>query len=321
MSYGFQKTGIYTRDELMIVAAAREIQAKEVIIVGQGLPILAGGLAKSLYHPDLVLCTEAGLIDFEPFVSPQHIADPCCTKGFSASADLIDMFTRYTGRGFIDVCFLGCAQIDRYGNVNTTATGPYFDPENLEIRFPGAGGNPDFLAYSKKTIITMRGGAFVNKLDYFTSPGYLTGGNSRYENGMPEGTGPHMVITTNAVFRFDPITKEIYLAELFPGVTVEEIKALVPWELKVSPDIKVTKPPTEKEVAWIRQFDPISAAGRTNALSVIARALGEKKKKLDARRGVQKEVSEKKKEIPAKDPAKTSTTLPPKPSEPESPKP
>lgn len=292
MPFGFQDTGIYTRDELMIICAAREIEDGDVCIVGQGLPIVAGGLAKALYSPNIVLCTEAGLINFEPYMAPQHIADPCCTKGFSASADLVDMFTRYTGRGFVDVCFLGCAQIDRYGNVNTTLIGDYFG--DFDVRFPGAGGNPDFLGYSKKTILTMRGGAFVNKLDYFTSPGYLTGGNSRFEAGLPEGTGPHMLITTSGVFRFDPETKEIYLAEIFPGVTVEEIKKQVPWDLKVAPDIHEAKVPTEKEVAWIRAFDPVSAAGRTNAIGLIARSMGERKKKLVARRTAQAEAETKK---------------------------
>jgi glutaconate CoA-transferase subunit B len=291
MPYGFEKTGFYTRDELMIIAAAREIEDGDVCVVGQGLPILAAGLAKALYSPHIVLCTEAGMIGFNPYVAPQHIADPCCTKGFTASADLIDMFTRFTGRGDIDVTFLGCAQMDKYGNVNTTVTGDYYG--ELKIRFPGAGGNTDFLAYSKKTILTMRGGEFVEKLDYFTSPGYLTGGKSRYEL-LPEGTGPHMLITTSGVFKFDKETKEIYLAEYFPGVTIEEIKKEVPWDLKIAPDVHQTKGPVEEEVAWIRNFDPVSAAGRTNALGLIARSMGERKKTLQARRAIRDAANVKK---------------------------
>ena len=284
--YGFKKTRIYSRDELMIISAARVIEDGDFCIVGQGLPIVAASLAKALYCPNVILATEAGMIDFTPYVAPQHIADPCCTKGFVASADLIDMFTRFTGRGFVDKCFLGCAQIDKYGNINSTAIGDYFG--DFQVRFPGAGGAPDFLAYSKKTILTMRGGKFVEKLDYFTSPGYLTGGNSRYEAGMPEGSGPYMLITTEAIFKFDEVTKEMYLAEKFPGTTIEEIKAKVPWELKIAPDLKVAKGPTEKEVAWIREFDPVSAAGRTNALALIAASMGERKKKLMERRNKSK---------------------------------
>ncbi len=289
--YGFSKTGMYSRDELMIISAARIIEDGDICIVGQGLPIVAGGLAKALYCPNVILATEAGMIDFNPFVAPQHIADPCCTKGFIASADLIDMFTRFTGRGYVDKCFLGCAQIDKYGNINSTVIGDYFG--DFEVRFPGAGGAPDFLAYSKKTILTMRGGTFVEKLDYFTSPGYLTGGNSRYEAGMPPGTGPYMLITTEAIFKFDENTKEMYLAEIFPGITVEEIKAKIPWDLKIASDLKVAKGPTEEEVAWIREFDPVSAAGRTNALALIAASMGERKKKLVERRSKGKTTEKK----------------------------
>lgn len=291
MTAKFPKTGLYTQDELMIIAAAREIEDGEVCIVGQGLPILAAGLAKALYKPNIILSTEAGMIDFNPHTAPQHIADPCCTRGFSAGADLVDMFTRFNGRGFIDVCFLGVAQIDRFGNVNTTCTGEYLDPEKMLIRFPGSGGNADFLAYTKKSILTMRGGEFVNKLDYFTSPGFLTGGRSRYEEGgMPEGTGPYMLITTQGVFKFNRETGEMFLAETFPGVTVEDIKKDIPWDLKVAPDVHPTKPPTEEEVAWIREFDPISAAGRTNGIGLIARSMGEKKKRLQARRQAMKDA-------------------------------
>lgn len=278
----FPKEGVYSRDELMIISAAREIENGDVCIVGQGLPIVAAGLAKALYAPDIVLATEAGMIDFDPYVAPQHIADPACTKGYAASADMIDMFTRFTGRGYIDKCFLGCAQIDKYGNINSTVIGDYHG--DFKIRFPGAGGAPDFLAYAKKTILTMRGGKFVEKLDYFTSPGYLTGGNARYEHGMVEGTGPHMLITTKGVFKFEADSKEIYLSRYFPGVTVDEIKAEVPWDLKVADDVREQAGPTEEEVAWIREFDPVSAAGRTNALGLVARAMGERKKQLKALR-------------------------------------
>jgi glutaconate CoA-transferase subunit B len=188
--------------------------------------------------------------------------------GYAAYGDLVDMFTKYAGRGYIDVCFLGCAQIDKYGNINSVVKGDYY--ENMEVRFPGAGGSTDFLAYAKKTILTMRGGEFVEKLA-----------------GLPADAGPYMVITTKGVFKFDKDTKEIYLVETFPGITVEEIQKDIPWELKVADDLKVTKGPTDRECAWIRDFDPVSAAGRTNALGLIARAMGERKKKLFARRNPQ----------------------------------
>jgi glutaconate CoA-transferase subunit B len=265
----------------MIATAAHNLQDYDVCIAGQGLPIVAAAMAKALYFPHITLCTEAGLIDYNPYISPQHIADPCCTRGFAANADLIDMFTRYTGRGFIDTCFIGCAQVDRYGNINSSIIGDYFG--DFSVRFPGAGGAPDFLAYSCKTILTMRGGDFVNKLDYMTSPGYLTGGTSRYVAGMPEGTGPSALITTQGVFRFDPDTKEMYLAEIFPGVLVEDIKAVVPWDLQVAEDLQCASAPTEQEVYWIRDFDPSASLGRSLTLQVLALAMGNRNKERVAR--------------------------------------
>jgi glutaconate CoA-transferase subunit B len=206
------------------------------------------------------------------------------------------MFTRFTGAGYVDTCFLGCAQIDRYGNINSSVIGDYFG--DFSVRFPGAGGAPDFMAYAKKTVLTMRGGQFVNKLDYMTSPGYLTGGNSRYDAGMPEGTGPSVLITLKGVFRFDPDTKDIYLAETFPGITVEDIKAEVPWELNVADDVHTAPAPTEQEAYWIRDFDPISAVGKSLALSVLAIAMG-KRNKMRAERMAEKAAAK-----PAKKSAK-----------------
>jgi glutaconate CoA-transferase subunit B len=266
----------YSPDEMMISTASHNLQDYDVCIAGQGLPIVAAAMAKALYFPHIILCTEAGLIDFDPYIAPQHIADPCCTRGFAANADLVDMFTRYTGAGYVDTCFLGCAQIDKYGNINSSLIGDYFG--DFSVRFPGAGGAPDFMAYSLKTILTMRGGQFVEKLDYLTSPGYLTGGNSRYEAGMPEGTGPSALITLKGVFRFEPDTKEIYLAETFPGVTIDDIKADVPWDLKVADDVHAAPYPAEQEIYWIRDFDPLSAVGKSLSLQVLAIAMGKRNK-------------------------------------------
>ena len=249
----------YTLQELLIIAVAKEIHDHENVVLGVGLPTTAGALAKALYAPHATLMMESGIVDFEPLLPLNHIADAHACRGFSYATDLFSAFTT-TYRGFVDVCFLGVGQIDRYGNVNTTVVGDYYNPT---LRLPGSGGAPDFLSYAKRTVLTMLGGTFVNKLDYLTSPGYLDGGDSREKSGLfPKGSGPSMVLTTKGVFRFDPVTKEIYLAQIHPKVKVEDVKKDVPWDLKVADDLPVTPRPTDDEIDYIRHFAPNIAIGR-----------------------------------------------------------
>jgi len=249
----------YTLDELLIISAAREIHDGENIILGVGLPTTAGAMAKALHAPHATLMMESGIIDFQPLVPPNHIADANACRGFSYATDLFSAFTM-TYRGFVDVCFLGVAQIDRFGNINTTVVGDYYNPR---ARLPGAGGAPDFISYARRTILTMRGGEFVNQLDYFTSPGYLDGGDSRDQTGLfPRGSGPSMLLTTKGIFRFHEKTREIYLAQVHPGVTVEKIRKDVPWELKVADNVTETERPTDEEIDFVRRFAPTEAVGR-----------------------------------------------------------
>ena len=249
----------YTLNELLIIAAAREIHDYENVILGVGLPTTAGALAKALYAPHVTLMMESGIIDFEPLVPPNHIADAHSCRGFSYATDLFSSFTM-TYKGFVDVCFLGVAQIDKYGNLNTTVIGDYYKPT---LRLPGSGGAADFISYARRTILTMRGGDFANKLDYFTSPGYLGGGDSRDKSGLfPRGSGPSMLLTTKGAFRFDSKTKEMYLAQIHPRVSVSDIKKDIPWDLKVASDLTETTPPTEEEINFIRRFAPTEVAGR-----------------------------------------------------------
>ena len=249
----------YTLQELLIIAVAKEIHDHENVVLGVGLPTTAGALAKALYAPHATLMMESGIVDFEPLLPLNHIADAHACRGFSYATDLFSAFTM-TYRGFVDVCFLGVGQIDKYGNVNTTCVGDYYKPT---LRLPGSGGAPDFLSYAKRTVLTMLGGTFVNTLDYLTSPGYLDGGDSREKSGLfPKGSGPTMVLTTKGVFRFDPVTKEIYLAQIHPKVKVEDVKKDVPWDLKVADELPVTPRPTDEEIDYIRNFAPNIAIGR-----------------------------------------------------------
>lgn len=255
----------YTFDELLIITAAREIKDGDRVILGVGLPTTAGAAAKALFAPNAVLMMESGIIDIEPLVPPNHIADANSCRGFSYATDLFSMFTM-TYRGFVDVCFLGVAQIDRFGNINTTVIGDYLKPS---IRLPGSGGAPEFISYARRTVLTMRGGEFVEKLDYLTSPGHLNGGDSREKSGLfRHGAGPVMLLTTKGVFRFDEQTKELCLTQLHPGITVDSVKKDIPWDLKIAPDLTETPPPADHEIDFIRRFSPGDSVGRKKMMEL-----------------------------------------------------
>lgn len=249
----------YTLDELLIITCAKEIKDHQNVILGVGLPTTAGAMAKALFAPHATLMMESGIIDFEPQVPLNHIADAHSCRGFSYATDLFTAFTM-TYRGFVDVCFLGVGQVDRYGNLNTTCIGDYYNPT---LRLPGSGGAADFISYAGHTVLTMRGGQFVEKLDYLTSPGHLEGGDSRELSGLfRKGSGPSMLLTTKGVFRFDSETRELYLAQLHPGVTVDEIKKDIPWDLKVASELVETVRPTDEEIDFVRNFAPSMSMGR-----------------------------------------------------------
>jgi glutaconate CoA-transferase subunit B len=253
----------YTLDELLAIVVAKEINDYENVVLGVGVPMTAGALAKALFAPHATLMMESGIVDIRPLLSLNNIADAHSCRGFSYATDLFSAFTM-TYRGFVDVCFLGVGQVDKYGNLNTTVIGDYEKPD---LRLPGSGGAADFMSYSKRTVLTMRGGTFVNKLDYFTSPGYLEGGDSRDKTGL---------------FRFDPMTKEMYLSQIYPGVKLESIKKDIPWDLKVASDLSVTPRPTDEEIDFIRDFAPELSAGRELAVELRNAYI---KKKADLRSG------------------------------------
>ena len=168
----------------------------------------------------------------------------------------------------MDSCFLGVGQVDKFGNVNSTVIGDF---ENFERRLPGSGGAADFISYAKRTILTLNRGQFVKKLDYLTSPGYLDGGDSRDNSGHfgRQKSGPCTLISRKGIFKFDPVSKEMFLAYNHPGITVEEIRKDIPWELKVSPDLAETKPPSAEELEFTRKFNPIQSIGNRVARRLI----------------------------------------------------
>ncbi len=245
-----------TRQELLIVAAARQINNGDVSILGIGLPIIAGAVAKKTHAPEAVLMMESGICDFEPRVLPMHVADASATRGYGYATDLFSVFTTVTHAGYLDKAFLGVGQIDRFGNINTSYLGP--PPE--APRISAAGGAPEFYSYAKKSILTMRGGRFVEKLPYLTSPGYLGGGNEREASGRyTPNSGPSVLLTPKGMFKFDEESKEIYLDALFPGVTLEEVKADVPWDLKIADTLSKYPVPNDDEIHALREFSPRSS--------------------------------------------------------------
>lgn len=242
-----------TRQELLIIAASRQIQNGDVSILGIGLPIIAGAVAKKTHAPEAVLMMESGICDFEPRVLPMHVADASATRGYGYATDLFSVFSTITYAGYLDKAFLGVGQIDKFGNINTSYLGT--PPE--ASRISAAGGAPEFYAYAKKTILTMKGGQFVEKLPYLTSPGYLGGGSQREDSGRyTPGSGPSVLLTSKGIFKFDEETREMYLAALFPGVCVETVKADVPWDLKIADTLGSFPVPTDEEIKALREFSP-----------------------------------------------------------------
>jgi glutaconate CoA-transferase subunit B len=239
----------------MITACAREVLDGERVLIGVGLPLLGAMLAKRTHAPNCKMAYETGSFDSLPSRTPFSVVDADLVPRAVYAGQLPDIMALFLQRGFIDIGFIGGAQVDKYGNLNSTCFGDYFNPT---VRFPGSGGAHDFGSFARRSLIVMlhEKRRFVEKCDYVTTPGYLNGGDSRYEAGIPMGTGPQAVISSMGVFRFNPETKEMYLETYHPGVSIDDVKENVNWDLKVSPIVRPTEPPTDEQVQIIRELDP-----------------------------------------------------------------
>ena len=245
----------YSTIEQMAVAASKLIEDGTTVLTGTGLPIIAVALAMKTHAPNLTVVFEAGGIAPRIPVLPISVGDSRSSyKAIMATS--LDYVMGSAQQGYIDYGMLGGAQMDVYGNLNTTVIGPHDKPK---ARLPGSGGANDLGSLCWRTIIIMQQDTrkFVNKLDFLTTPGYLEGPGSREEMGLPAGTGPYRVVTQLGVFGFDEITKKVMLLSLHPGVAVEEVNKNSSFEIKIPAQIDRTAAPTAEELRLLRdEIDP-----------------------------------------------------------------
>jgi len=244
----------YTDREIMAISAGRLINDGDIVFAGTGVSMLAATVAKRIHAPGAVIFFETGGIDPSLDELPLAVADPRVMVKTSVNSGLADALSLLAHPKLKSIAFLGAAQIDPYGNLNSTALGDYSRPG---VRFPGAGGACDAASLAFGVIIFMQHDRrrFVEKLDYLTSPGWLSGGQSRARAGFKRG-GPLAVVTNLGILRFDQASRRMYLAECYPGVSPGDVAASTGFELDVS-RARELKPPTAEELAILRQeVDP-----------------------------------------------------------------
>jgi glutaconate CoA-transferase subunit B len=248
----------FSKSEMMIVAAARALAGQRVCFVGVGLPNIAVNLAKRTVAPELELVYEAGVFGARPARLPLSIGDPTIVTGATAVVSMVELFGYYLQGGLIDVGFLGAAQIDRFGNINTTVIGHYAHPVT---RLPGSGGACEIAINAREVFVIMRQSrrSFVETIDFRTSPGNL-GGAAHAERIRREGgwlgRGPTVVVTDLGIYHFGD-DGGMRLDSLHPGATLEAVRATIGWEVAVAPDLVETPPPSAEELRLIREeLDP-----------------------------------------------------------------
>ncbi|MBB4685389.1 CoA-transferase subunit beta [Amycolatopsis jiangsuensis] len=243
----------YTADEMMSVAAARALGEGTSCFVGIGLPSTAANLARRTHAPNLTLIYESGCLGAKPSRLPLSIGDGELADTADAVVSVPEVFNYWLQPGRIDVGFLGAAQLDKFGNINTTVIGTdYHDPK---VRLPGAGGAPEIAASCKEVFVVLRQNkrAFVDQVDFVTSFGHGSGRGDRERLGL-RGAGPTLVVTDLGLLRPDPDTAELTLTELHPGIELDSVVAATGWTLKVAEDLKTTPEPTERELSLLREL-------------------------------------------------------------------
>lgn len=249
----------YTPAEMMIVVAARALVGVRTVFVGVGLPNIACNLARHTVAPDLELIYESGVYGAQPARQPLSIGDPTLVTGATSVVSMADLFGLYLQGGLVETALLGGAQIDRYGNLNSTVIGSYTNPK---VRLPGSGGACEIAINAQRVFIIMqlKKRAFVERLDFLTTPGHLQGGTSARQSGIA-GKGPQLVITDKALFDFANEEREMQLISLYPGVTLDAVTAEAGWKIRVAETLSETAPPTADEIAIVR--GRLRSSGRT----------------------------------------------------------
>jgi glutaconate CoA-transferase subunit B len=246
----------WTADEMMAVAAARRLRDGVTCFVGIGSPSAAANLARRTHAPGCVLIYESGTIGAKPAYLPLSIGDGELAETADAVVSVPEIFAYWLQGGRIDVGFLGAAQIDRFGNLNSTVIGEYDSPR---VRLPGGGGAPEIAAFCGETMVMLRQSprTFVERLDFRSTVGFGDGPGGREALGF-SGRGVTAVITDLGILEPDPETCELVLTALHAGATVEEARAATGWQLRVAADLATGEPPTDEELEALRAFKPLA---------------------------------------------------------------
>jgi glutaconate CoA-transferase subunit B len=244
----------YTASELLAVMSSRLLKDGQVVFGGVGIPLLSATLAQGLHCPGLTILFEGGVIGpmIEPGRLPPSTNEQRCTKRANMVLGSTDVLLLLQ-RGYVDLGFMGGAQIDQYGNLNSSFIG---DPARPKMRLPGTGGGND-IASLAQMIVAMKHEKrrFVESVDFVTSPGFLRGGTTRRDSGLPTG-GMYRVVTDLGIFGFVDETKRMKILALHPGVTLAQVQENTGFQLATGPDIGVTEPPTDRELEFLRRLDP-----------------------------------------------------------------
>ena len=245
----------YTSTELLAIMATRQLVGVESVFAGLGLPLLAAALAQKTHAPELLIAVEGGSIGAELLPGRLPISTNEMRVAYRATMlpRITDLFL-LAQRGYLDVGFVGGAQIDRYGNLNSSVVGPYASPS---VRLPGSGGANDIISLCRQVIVVTKHERrrFVNQVDFITSPGFLRGGASRREAGLVFGRVTR-VVTDLCILGFEEQSKEMRLEALHPGVSVSDVIENTEFELSIPADVPTTEPPDEDDLVLLRNLDP-----------------------------------------------------------------
>lgn len=244
----------YTQEEMMISTAASHLSDGETLFVGSGPPVAAANLAKATDAPTAELCYESGVIDAEVVTGdpPVRIGDERLAKDAMSVFTLFEWFSKMVQGGVIDVGLLGCAQIDRYGNINSTAIGEYTEPT---LRLPGSGGACDMASNVDELVVItpLERRRFPEAVDFVTSPGHISSTESRDEIGLAGG-GPSVVVTDKAILKFDS-DGELYVDKLYPGIDDGDVRPEFEWDVSVSDECEYVSEPPARHLEFLREND------------------------------------------------------------------